>query len=254
MSEEYVIAPLLDVVQMGGVEDSSPKKQSSRVGIEYIRWTKEEEEKLLSIVAASKGKNWSEIARAMDNGRTNKACNHKYQDLIKGISMKARNEYQGGDINLNMDGYMHDSYADMASSTSIKLNDIQMIDNAFNDEPERVQVVSSATRWSADEDKILIRFVADTITFPHVPWAKLHVEGRSKKACSNRWDYIMKNKLAPQELLDAFAMKATNPIGSSNLMNNLLNHHVLLQEDGYVGAEMSMDGKRGTKRPIEGVV
>lgn len=157
-------------------------QRKSRMGVEYVRWTKEEEDKLLHLVGVVGGKNWVEIARLMDNDRSAKACNHKYQDLMK---MQAQNlplEYT--DMK-DMSGEPSSLDENLAGGHVIDFNNSINLNNT-----------SSRVLWTPEEDKMLLQFIAEHSNSQHIPWSKLDIPGRSRKACSNRWDYQLKCKFA----------------------------------------------------------
>lgn len=192
-----------------------PKKKSmnsNRVGIEYVRWTKEEEEKLIHLVEVTGGRNWVEIGRLMNNERTAKACNHKYQDLTKSSMQHSQNS-----LLMNIDGNMlnHEILQGMIQNT---IENDSNNNNAGNDadngctgnegDLEEKSKKNSTIRtsqghnrilWSAEEDKMLLEFISENANAVHIPWSKLAIPGRSRKACSNRWDYQLKCKFMRQE-------------------------------------------------------
>lgn len=55
--------------------------------------------------------------------------------------------------------------------------------------------------WSAEEDRDLMSFVEEHVDAAHVPWSRIVVNTRTRKAICNRWDYLMKNSLVPRDLL-----------------------------------------------------
>ena len=236
ISDEPMLPTPLESLDIISHAENTQKKHS-RSGVEYLRWTKEEENKLVQIVAMNQGKNWIDIAKLVGNGRTGKACNHKYQDMRKIELKNAVNSSDSNNANSNHndttnlatnDGEIQDGSNGMnmmnmtngialpgetknmnGEISSIPMPLLSNNNGEMMGVPElhNLQLIVSRVLWSVDEDKLLIQFISEYTTAQHFPWAKLFIAGRSRKACSNRWDYLLKNKLVPEALLEAIQMK-----------------------------------------------
>jgi len=210
----------------GGNADQHVNKKS-RLGVE--RWTKEEEDQLLQVVTVTGSKNWEEVVKLMDTTRTAKAYYHKYQDLMRAASASAPSVL----LNLNtplpslpVDDELYDAAEGGTESSApwVLGNTQASSHHAFYGSSNadvgvyrsptvpRAVVVSGqlaggrvpCTLWSGEEDSSLLDFIEDHIDSSHVPWSRIEIGERTRKACSNRWDYLMKNALVPPDLLERY--------------------------------------------------
>jgi hypothetical protein len=216
--------------------DSHVNKKS-RLGVE--RWTKEEEDKLLHCVTVVGSKNWEEVVKLMDTERSSKAYYHKYQDLMRAASasaptvLLALNSVMGpsstavdaddGEVYVAAEGdEATTSIAGFSVALPTLLQQQGLGCSSYNSVPSYVPGVGAkapkepissgqaaggrvpSTLWTAEEDAALMDFIADHLDAAHIPWSRLDLPLRTRKACCNRWDYLMKNAQVPRELLQQY--------------------------------------------------